>query len=205
MVVTDIEKIDKKRYRIYAEGQPVFVLYKGEILRYGIRIQEEITLETYEEIKKTVLQKRAKLRCMNLLKSMDRTEYQLRTRLRQGEYPKEVIEEAIAYVKSYRYIDDERYARQYIEYKKDRKSRRQITQELLLKGIEKGLIQQVMEELEPVCEEQVIRRLIEKKKVDLNNASTAELHKLYLFLQRKGFSVSEISKVIRNVNYFDSI
>jgi len=203
MLITDIEKAGKNRYRIYIEEQPAFILYKNELQRYEIQIQAEMTLETYDEIEKKVLPKRAKLRCMNLLKTRDRTEYELRFKLKQGGYPQTVIEEAITYVKSYHYVDDERYARQYIEYRNNTKSLRQLTQELLQKGIAKEIIQQIIDGQEPVNEEQIIRRLIEKKKVDLNHASPSELRKLYNFLQRKGFTGREISRVVRNVEYFD--
>ena len=55
---------------------------------------------------KDVLLKRAKLRCMNLLKSRDYTEYQLRMKLRQGVYPEDIIDAAVAYVASYGYVND---------------------------------------------------------------------------------------------------
>ena len=77
------------------------------------------------------LSKRAKLRCMHLLERRDYTEKQLRDKLRLGktQYPPEIIDEAIAYVKAYHYVDDARYARQYVECMKVKKSRRQIEQE----------------------------------------------------------------------------
>ena len=61
---------------------------------------------------------------------MDRTEHQLREKLRASEYPEEVIEEAIEYVKSFHYIDDERYAETFTRYKKEKMSRQQIKQKL---------------------------------------------------------------------------
>ena len=42
------------------------------------------------------------------------TERQLRDKLRQGEYPQDVIEEAVAYVKSYGYVDDRKYYLRYL-------------------------------------------------------------------------------------------
>ena len=48
---------------------------------------------------------------------MDRTEAQLREKLLQAEFSPELVEEAVAYVKSFGYIDDERYVRNYIEYR----------------------------------------------------------------------------------------
>ena len=79
---------------------------------------------------------------------MDRTEAQLREKLLKAEFEPEFIEQAIAYVKSYGYLDDERYVRNYIEYRQSQKSKRQIEQELLYrKGVSKDLIEKVYEEL----------------------------------------------------------
>ena len=83
-----------------------------------------------EEIKDEV--RRAKLRALHLLTAMDRTEAKLREKL-QASYCEEAVEEAVAYVKSYGYLDDERYVKVYIESKSRTKSRKQIEQEIKFK------------------------------------------------------------------------
>ncbi|MDO4343293.1 MAG: regulatory protein RecX [Eubacteriales bacterium] len=145
------------------------------------------------------LKKRAKLRCMHLLERRDYTEKQLRDKLRMGktEYPPEVIDEAIAYVKSYHYVDDARYARQYVEYKKEKKSRRQIEQELFERGVSRALIEQAFEQTEQVPEQELIRRWMEKKHFDPSEADLAQKRRMYAFLARKGFSASAISEMMR--------
>ena len=88
------------------------------------------------------MQKRAKLRCMHLLEKRDYTEKELRQKLMTGktEYTEEQIDAAIAYVKSFHYVDDGRYACKYIEAMQSRKSRKQIEQELYQKGVAKELV-----------------------------------------------------------------
>ena len=48
-----------------------------------------------------VVGKRAKRRTMHLLEQMDRTEQQLREKLKQGGYPQACIDLALEYVKSF--------------------------------------------------------------------------------------------------------
>ena len=84
------------------------------------------------------LQKKIIRRAMHLLEHMDRTEKGLRDKLRQSDYPEDMIEYAIAYVKSYGYVDDARYARNYIRYRLDQKTRQQLMQELYRKGVDPG-------------------------------------------------------------------
>lgn len=197
MTVTKIEPLGKSRSRIYIDEQLAFVLYRGELSRYRVKEGRELAEEDYREILESVLVKRAKLRRMNLLKSMDRTEYQLRQKLAQGDYPEEIIDTALAYVKSYGYVNDESYAGRYIECKQQVKSRMQITRELMQKGISGDIIRAAFEEKEPVDEKALIRRWIEKKRIDPATASPKEKQKLYMFLMRKGFSSREVSKAIR--------
>ena len=63
--------------------------------------------------------KRAAKKAMKLLEHMDRTEKGLRDRLHQAGFGQDAIEAAMAYVESYGYIDDYRYARTYIAYRMD--------------------------------------------------------------------------------------
>lgn len=202
MLVTRVEPVTKSRSRVYVDEQLAFILYKGELSRYKIKENTEITREVYDEIIREVLVKRSRLRCMNLLKSMDRTEHQLCEKLRHGGYPEEVIRQAIEYVKSYGYVDDKRYASSYLRCYQGRKSLRQMQQELMQKGISREDINEALAEQEFHDEKELIHRWIEKKRVDLDKASRAEIQKLYMFLMRKGFSSSDISKVLRGTEDF---
>ena len=74
---------------------------------------------------------RAKRRALYILERCDRTEQELRTKLSRN-YEPETVEEAIRYVKQYDYIDDKRYAINYLKSRCQVKSRRQVEQELLI-------------------------------------------------------------------------
>ena len=73
---------------------------------------------------------RARKKAMRLLEHMDRTEKGLTDKLRQAEFSPEAVEDAIAYVKSYGYINDARYARTYISFRMETRSRQKILSEL---------------------------------------------------------------------------
>lgn len=145
------------------------------------------------------MQKRAKLRCMHLLEKRDYTEKQLRDKLRTGrtEYTPEMIDEAIAYVKAYRYVDDARYACQYVECMKARKSRRQIEQELFQRGISREYVENAFEQTESVPEEGLIEQWLQKKHYCPEMADVKEARRMYAFLARKGFSGEAISRALK--------
>ena len=46
MLVTRIRPVTRQKYRIEAEGLPPFVLYKGEVSRYHIEEDKDLSMET---------------------------------------------------------------------------------------------------------------------------------------------------------------
>lgn len=198
MYVTEIEAVNSKKSRVYLDQEFVFILYRREIAAYRIRKGSEISEEQYKKILEETILHRAKLRCMNLLKTMDRTEAQLRQKLKQGEYPDEIIERAIEYAKGYRYVDDERYARQYVQCFCEKKSKYQIIQELMRKGIRKEMVEQAFADIPEINEIEQIQKWMEKRNFDPENADRKEQQRFYGFLMRRGFSAENIRKALRN-------
>ncbi len=200
MMVTDIAELSKTKVKVCTDNGETFALYKGELRKLCIEKEKELPEDVYRQIMDEILSKRAKLRCMNLLKSRDYTEYRLRMKLRQGFYPDEIIDEALAYVRSYGYIDDVRYAGSYIEQAGSVKSRKQIENCLLQKGISKTDIEKAYEryaaEDDFIDENAVIERLLAKKHYDHRNATYEERQKIIGFLYRKGFSLDNIYQAV---------
>ena len=140
--------------------------------------------------------KKAKHRALYLLERMDRTEHELRQKLKL-DYEPDVVEEALNYVKQYHYIDDVRYAKNYISSKSQVKSKRQIEQELLLKkGVSRENVEEAFSQIDVQDERLLIRRWMEKKKIDPKTAGQEELQKFYLFLMRRGFHSEDVRKVL---------
>lgn len=199
MKVTKLEAVTKMKWKVELDGQFAFVLYKKELSRFGIEQDGELSEELYEQIKKEVVLKRAKLRAMHLLTDMARTESQLRDKLKRNMYPDDVIAQAIDYVKSFGYINDDQYTENFILSKMETKSRKEIYALLLKKGLSSEQIDRAFE----ICyekggEQEAIRQLIRKRRVDILHASDQELHKLYGYLARKGFQYDDIRQVIQN-------
>ena len=170
MIVTGIEEQTKTKFKVYLDGTFAFVLYKGELKRFGIKQGEDLTQENYEKIQNEVLLKRAKKRAMHLLEDMDRTESALRKKLKAGQYPENAISGAIEYVRSFGYLDDARYAENFVMSRKDSKSKRDI----------KALLAQILR----------------KKKVDPERMEEQEYQKILGYLARKGFRYEVIRHVI---------
>lgn len=207
MMVTDIAEWNKKKYKVYVDYEFAFVLYKGELHKYRLQKNQSITVELYKEIRENLLLKRAKLRAMNLLTKRPYTEEKLRQKLRDGLYPQDCIDGAMEYVKSFGYIDDAAYARDYITYHRESQSKRQMEQKLRAKGICMQTIQVCMEELcgdggEKVEIEQ-IRSLFQKRYKGRIPADSAEKVKMFNYFLRKGYSQGMVKKVLAEIDLDD--
>ncbi|HCA33886.1 MAG TPA: RecX family transcriptional regulator, partial [Lachnospiraceae bacterium] len=190
-MIDQIQKVTDKKGKVILEDGSSFVLYMGEIRRYHLHEGSEVPEAVLEEILGKVLVKRARLGCMNLLKTSDRTVRQLQDRLKRDGYPQQIIDNSLQYVAFFHYTDDERYAENYIRFRIGKKSRKIITLELEKKGVSSGLIE---EAFSVISEEQAengqkegadiaaIRKLVEKKHYDPQNASWEDRRKLIGYL-----------------------
>lgn len=204
MIVTDIIALDKKRDKIYIDNEFAFVLYKGEIRLYGIVIGQELTKENHEKITLEVLQKRAKLRAMNLLIKKDYTEAGIRRKLSEGYYNEQQIDETVDYLKKYGYIDDERYIKNYVSIHIQSKPKRKIVEKLIEKGVSKELLEYCIEnfyeeesELTKVPNEMELgKKLLDKKKYDIEN-NPKDRQKAFGYLVRHGIQNEIAIKLLK--------
>lgn len=201
MTVSKIEPLSKSRYKVFIEGQFAFTLYKGELSRYHIAEDNRIDEEVYDILRKLVI-KRAKLRAMHLLSDMGRTESQLRTKLKQGGYSDEAVEEAIRYVKSFGYINDAEYVRSFIDSRKEKKSKKEIYAALKQKGVDSDIIEQVFEEMDYGEEDsrQAIEALMRKRNYNPDSVDLKEKQKLMGYLMRKGFRYEDVNSVLNSAD-----
>lgn len=204
MIVTSLEEHTKGRKKVFLDGEYAFTLYSRECKAYGVIPGEELAPEDLRLIREEVLPKRAKLRAMELLQKKTYTKAELAEKMRKGMTPEDCIEKAIAYVESYGYLDDKRYARDYIFYKGRTQSRKRIEQDLMRKGIDKDVINRAYDEVReedhlPSAAE-LIRKELAKKHFDPEAATFEEKRKIMAYLYRKGFPSEEIRRAV-NAGY----
>ena len=192
----------KNKYKVCLEGGADFVLYRKELAEFDLRKNTELSEETYEKLLEKVFIPRAKKRAMHLLEKMDRTEENLKGKLQENGYPPEAIEAAIEYVKSYHYVDDDRYAYSYVRQYQGRRSKARIYQDLLQKGIDKETIDRAIEEEFESSEGEMIRELMRKKGYDPSapDPERKNREKLIRFLLGRGFGMSDILRELSDID-----
>ncbi|MFW5632343.1 MAG: regulatory protein RecX [Acetivibrio ethanolgignens] len=196
MRIISLEKGRGQKVYVNLEDSSRFLLYTGDIGRYHLEENMELSQELFSRIMEETLYRRARQKAVAVLKRADQSESELRRKLKQSEYPEEIIEKTIAYVYSYHYLNDERYAKNYIRYKSDTKSRRQIVNELRQKGVSKEVVDTVLEETAG-DDTEAIRRAIRKKTSDVEALEYEQKQKLAAYLYRKGFMEEDIRRELK--------
>lgn len=139
---------------------------------------------------------RAEAKAMQFLLYRQRTEKELREKLREKEFSSEAVENAVAYVKSFGYLDDRKYAEVYLHSQKTKKGRAVIRRELQEKGVDSEWIDLAFEE-EPEDGGEIIYTLLCKRAGEPHELEEKELRRHVQYLARKGFPVPEIWKQVR--------
>ena len=188
--------------RVTLEDGGSFTFPERRALRLGLSEGEELRQETYEEIIKD-LRSSCMQRCGTLLGSRDYPEKRLRSKLEDAGYPPLVIEECIGKLKAARYLDDRRYARNYVRSHLCDRSRRRIMQDLVTRGIAEEYVEEALasaaEETDPDQAQMAqIRRLLQKRGYDPAAADYKEKQKTMAFLHRKGYEADLIRRALED-------
>ncbi|MBQ8488365.1 MAG: regulatory protein RecX [Pseudobutyrivibrio sp.] len=197
MEVLSLVKLTKGRAKICLAGGTDFVLYKKEYESYGIEEGADLSEVDYNQIVTDILIPRCKKRALHLLEKQDRSEKNLRDKLKEGGYSQEIVDIAIDYINEYGYLDDARMAASHIRFYQDSRSKLRLKQDLIGKGISADVIDRVMDEEYTSDESDLIEKLLLKKNYDKENATYEERAKMYRFLAGRGFSSDSINRVLK--------
>lgn len=200
MEITDVAPLDKKRRKVYIDGQYAFPLYLSELRKYNIETGTTLEENVYDDIC-SLLMRRVRERILYLIADYDRSEQNIRQKISMAGYRGSFVDDAIDSLKEYGYIDDLRFARYYAESMRDTKGRSAfaISRSLYEKGISRDVIDTVMGELDIDEEAQILKALSSRgyNEDNIRQIDDKERHKLISFLMRKGFSYDLISIYVR--------
>ena len=132
-------------------------------------------------------------KAMALLTHNDRTKWELCDRLGRAGFEQEVIEDAVAYVESFHYIDDLRYATRFAEIYSETRSFQRIRIDLQKRHVPEEYIECALESIgwdDSLALKKELRKLLKEKNAE--ELSYQEKQKLAAKLYRKGFRTEDI-------------
>ena len=144
-------------------------------------------------------------RALRLLSHRLRSEKELRARLLEKEFTPAVIDGVIEHLRNIGMIDDAVFARTFVHDQQLRKpaGRKHLQHQLLLKGVAKRIVENVLDEELPKSEEQSLALTAAMKHVKRHRVKSVDPAKqrqqLTHYLMRRGFSWAIISPVLKKI------
>lgn len=137
-----------------------------------------------------------------LLKFRLRSEKEIYQRLKKKKFEEKVIKETLAFLKDKRFIDDNYFAKAWIESRiKKPLGLRRLKQELKIKGIDKEIIDSQIEQIKKdYSEEDIVTEIAQRRLQKLKGIEPRKAKRRILeYLLRRGFSPDIVIDTIRGL------
>lgn len=198
MLVTDIRRLDDKRFCLYVDYEPFAPMYASDIRRLGAEVDGEIDEEQLQTFRKEHLYGRALNKAVRSIEFSDKCEYDIRQKLKNLCYDGEIIEYVVEKLMSYGYIDDLRYASGYIRRRSGKKGIKAIRRELEQKQISRHVIEEAIEGCELPDEKETIKGILLKRYSQRDFAEKKQ--KILSYMYGKGFGTDTVNTCIRELS-----
>lgn len=192
---------DPERVSVFLDGVFAFGLTRLLAAEQGLAVGEELSEERVAALRELERQQQALEAAFRLLTRRPRSEREIRERLERHGFSPPVIATVIEKLAAWRYVDDEAFARYWIEQREANRprGRRLLAQELRLKGVDREVIQEAIAEAD--VDEIAAARQLAKAKLPRYRQLDPQVRwrRLGTYLMRKGFSYETVRAVLQEV------
>lgn len=195
-----VQKKRKNRCSIFLDEEYAFGVDQEIVLQFGLKKGDVLTDQQIEEISINEEKKRAKDRALNFLSYRDRSEKEIRTKLKDVGYEESIIDWVIGELKRLKFLDDQRFAQSYAQTQMITRPIGEyfLKRELKQKGLDADIIEQTVEKVyEEKDQLSIALELAQQRKKRYGNIDAMKAKKrLSDFLLRRGFSWEIVSEVL---------
>lgn len=188
----------KQRYHIDVEGEYAFSVHEDILVKYNLFKGTELDEAFVREVLMEEEKHKAYLAALRYLGIRPRTTKQLEAYLQEKGYTSQVAEEICRRCQEQGYLDDNVFARQWVEERLRLKPRSayMLRMELQQRGVEKAIVDDALRGVSQQDELEAARALIAKKRRRIDAPPNPdEERKLLAMLMRKGFSHSVVQQI----------
>lgn len=222
MVITKIERQKKnpKRVNIFCDDEFVIGLHQDVLLKAGLRKGDTIDEKKLEELQSAEEFSLAKDKALRFISYRQRSEKEVRSRLIEREFHPSVIDRVVSYLREVMLLNDRAFAEAYVHDVLMRKpaGATLIRRQLQLKGVDKDIIDRVVEDKLGSETQSMLAREAAKKYMRRYRPATGGTRKkqerypkgritrrvvnkqqkrLSDFLARRGFAWDTVSSVVK--------
>lgn len=195
-VITNMKQGVKNpnRVNIYVNDKYEFSLDVTQVVDFGIKVGEELTEEELAELRHASEFGKLYQRTLEWTLSRPHSKKEVRDYLYKKIYEKKLdknyIDRIIERLEEKKYVNDFRFAEWYVENRFVKKgiSKKRLIMELMKKGVDKDIIDEVVNRRD---DEEEIKKMIERKRGKYDE------EKLISYLCRQGFSYQQVQSLVR--------
>lgn len=200
-VITKIEEQkNKNRVNIYVDDSFFCGLEKETAVIFGLKLNKEVDEKELEQAVIKSEEKRSFEKAIFLIEKKMNTKKELKDKLLKRGFSEDCIKSTINKLEEYHYIDDDLYAKLFIEQNPNL-SKKMISNKLMQKGINKEIIEKNLLCIDNETEYEncmaLAKKFLKTSKIENFN----DKQKFMAKLVRRGFSFDIIKKVMSNLNY----
>lgn len=191
------QKNHPERVNVYLDGTFAFGL--NELDAAHLRKGQTLTADEVNRLQDNDAVVKAVDKGVNLLSFRPRSTQEIRQHLTKKGFPPPVIDSAIARLETLQYVNDEAFARFWVENRSAFKplSQRALRYELIKKGVAEDVIQSVLQQTDEA--ESAQQAALSQARKLRGYTPQQFKQKLGQFLQRRGFGYGEVRRVTQVV------
>jgi regulatory protein len=202
MKITSVEK-NKKQHNmlaVFIDNEFSFCIPEDIYLKLGLYEDRELNGDEILEIKRDIISACARECAVKFIQIKIRSVNDVREKLRFEGYDRELVEMVLEDLIALGYLNDRLYARKYVFDRKilKPKSKRMLRHELMSRGIDEEIIDDVLSELK-IDDVTTAEGLVKRKfgKYDFNDEKL--IRRIYYFLRQRGYGDEVIEEVIKKM------
>ena len=195
-IITELKyQKNQSRVNVYLDGEFACGMELSVILKNGIKVGVEITEERLSKLRIESDFDKAYEKALGLLNRQKYTKKALKAKLKIKGYDNETIEPVIEKLENLGLLSDLDFAQSFIRSSSN-KSRRELENALLIKGVSPQVVAEAIASIE-TSDEDVACSLAEKF-MRYKEKSPENIKKLIAYLYRKGFSITIAESIAKN-------
>ncbi len=197
-----VQKASPDRLNLFVDDQFLMGLRREVVLQHRVKKGQEVTVELLQAMWRDEMLYKAKDLAINYLSYRHRSQKEMHDYLSGKElFDAELVRQTLEWLVEYKYLDDDQFARQWVESRMRSRPRGKmmLRWELKQKGVSSD---QIAEAIEEICDDDLevegaLRLLQKKRGRNTAEISFEERRKLAQYLARRGFTTTVIKEALK--------
>ncbi|NLY60244.1 MAG: hypothetical protein GX054_01875 [Clostridiales bacterium] len=202
--IVDIQKQkrNQRRYTIHFDDGEWLGLFDELVVKHGLKVDMEVDSQKIAKLAREDDAKKSMDMSLRNLQYRSRSQKEMEDYLEAKGFERDIIDETIDKLKSYGYINDLAFARDWVSHRMATKpmGRAMIKRELYYKGIDNEIIEKSLDQFSENEEEEQAYKLALKYIKRYRNLDTREqFYKIGQALARRGFNWEVAKRALRRL------